>query len=60
MKFSEYRISPKIKEQLDVLGFKNPTDIQFKAIKPIMEGEDVFAIAFTGTGKTFYSKKRKK
>ncbi|MFN5417881.1 MAG: DEAD/DEAH box helicase [Flavobacteriia bacterium] len=52
MKFSEYRISPKIKEQLDVLGFKNPTDIQFKAIKPIMEGEDVFAIAFTGTGKT--------
>lgn len=52
MKFSDYQISGKIKEQLDVLGFKKPTDIQFKAIKPIMEGEDVLAIAQTGTGKT--------
>ncbi len=52
MKFSEYRISPKIKQQLDVLGFKKPTDIQFKAITPILNGEDVFAIAYTGTGKT--------
>lgn len=52
MKFSEYRISPKIKQQLETLGFKNPTDIQFKAITPILNGEDVFAIAYTGTGKT--------
>ncbi|MGV3632356.1 MAG: DEAD/DEAH box helicase [Bacteroidota bacterium] len=52
MKFSEYRISPKIKQQLDLMGFKNPTDIQFKAITPILNGEDVFAIAYTGTGKT--------
>lgn len=52
MKFSEYRISPKIKQQLESMGFKNPTDIQFKAITPILNGEDVFAIAYTGTGKT--------
>ena len=52
MKFSDYQISEKIKAQLDVLGFNKPTDIQFKAIKPIMEGEDVLAIAQTGTGKT--------
>jgi ATP-dependent RNA helicase RhlE len=52
MKLSDYPISPLIKQQLEVLGFKRPTDIQFKAIKPIMEGEDVMAIAQTGTGKT--------
>ncbi len=34
------------------MGFKKPTDIQFKAIKPILEGEDVMAVAQTGTGKT--------
>ncbi len=34
------------------MGFKKPTDIQFKAIKNILKGEDVLAIAQTGTGKT--------
>jgi ATP-dependent RNA helicase RhlE len=52
MKFSDYSISPLIKSQLEVLGFNKPTDIQFKAIKPILEGEDVMAVAQTGTGKT--------
>ena len=52
MKFNDYPISEKIKQQLEILGFKKPTDIQFKAIKPIMDGEDVLAIAQTGTGKT--------
>lgn len=52
MRFDEYNIAPEIKENLNELGFKRPTDIQFKAIKPIMEGEDVLAIAQTGTGKT--------
>ena len=52
MKFSDYNISKEIKTQLDVLGFKRPTDIQYKAIRPILDGEDVMAIAQTGTGKT--------
>lgn len=52
MKFSDYNISKEIKEQLNKLGFNKPTDIQFKAIKHILEGEDVMAIAQTGTGKT--------
>lgn len=52
MKFSDYQISPAIKEQLDVLGFKRPTDIQFKTIMHVINGEDVMAIAQTGTGKT--------
>lgn len=52
MKFSDYNISPLIKEQLAVMGFNKPTDIQFKAIKHILDGEDVMAVAQTGTGKT--------
>ena len=45
MKFEQYHLLPEIKENLDKLGFKRPTDIQFKAIPPIMNGEDVLAIA---------------
>jgi ATP-dependent RNA helicase RhlE len=52
MKFEDYRISDEIKNSLSRLGFRKPTDIQFKAIPPIMRGEDVLAIAQTGTGKT--------
>jgi ATP-dependent RNA helicase RhlE len=52
MKFDRYYISTDIKKNLAKLGFKRPTDIQFKAIPSILEGEDVLAIAQTGTGKT--------
>lgn len=52
MKFDDYHIAKEIKEQLKALGFKRPTDIQYKAIKPVLDGEDVFAVAPTGTGKT--------
>ena len=52
MKFEDYRISDEIKKSLGKLGFRKPTDIQFKAIPPILKGEDVLAIAQTGTGKT--------
>ncbi len=52
MKFENYHISEQLKKNLAALGFKRPTDIQFKAIPSIMKGEDVLAIAQTGTGKT--------
>ncbi|MFA9389181.1 MAG: DEAD/DEAH box helicase [Prolixibacteraceae bacterium] len=52
MKFEEYRIAPKIKENLALANFKRPTDIQFKTIPHVLGGEDVLAIAQTGTGKT--------
>ncbi len=52
MKFEDYRIAPEIKRNLAAMGLKRPTDIQFKAIPPILNGEDVLAIAQTGTGKT--------
>ncbi|MDX8404303.1 MAG: DEAD/DEAH box helicase [Mariprofundaceae bacterium] len=52
MRFDQYYISAEIKNNLAKLGFKRPTDIQFKAIPSILNGEDVLAIAQTGTGKT--------
>lgn len=52
MKFSDYNISSSIKDNLKQLGFIRPTDIQFKAIPPVLRGEDVLAVAQTGTGKT--------
>ena len=52
MKFSQYHIAPEIKKSLEEMGFKKPTDIQFKSIPPILKREDVLAIAQTGTGKT--------
>ncbi len=52
MKFQDYNLIPELKKNLEQQGFRRPTDIQFKAIPPILRGEDVLAIAQTGTGKT--------
>lgn len=52
MKFEQYRIADGIKTAISKLGYIKPTDIQYKSIPPILRGEDVLAIAQTGTGKT--------
>ena len=52
MKFDNYPIAGAIKKNLAAAGFRRPTDIQFKAIPSILKGEDVLAVAQTGTGKT--------
>lgn len=52
MKFDKYRIAEEIKKSLAAQGFKKPTDIQYRAIPNILAGEDLLAIAQTGTGKT--------
>lgn len=52
MKFDDYYISSEIKKNLGKLGLRRPTDIQYKSIPHILKGEDVLAIAQTGTGKT--------
>lgn len=52
MRFEDYSIATEIKQNLETMGFRRPTDIQFKSIPPILKGEDVLAIAQTGTGKT--------
>ena len=52
MKFSQYRINATLKKNIESYGLYRPTDIQFKCIKPILDGQDVLAIAQTGSGKT--------
>ena len=52
MKFEDYNIHMNIKKGLEKLGFRRPTDIQFKSIPNIIKGEDLLAVAQTGTGKT--------
>lgn len=52
MKFEEYRIAGILKKNIAQMGFRRPTDIQFKAIPAILKGEDLLAVAQTGTGKT--------
>ncbi|HLW39462.1 MAG TPA: DEAD/DEAH box helicase, partial [Brumimicrobium sp.] len=52
MKFEDYKIAKVLKAEISNMGWTRPTDIQFKAIHSILKGEDVLAIAQTGTGKT--------
>lgn len=52
MKFDKFHLSEDLLRNLNNLGFFRTTDIQFKSIPSILKGEDVLAIAQTGTGKT--------
>ncbi len=52
MKFENYRILPEIKRAIADLGYKKPTDIQYKVLPKVLAGEDIMGIAQTGTGKT--------
>lgn len=52
MKFEKYDLSEPLLQNLHDNGYFRTTDIQYKAIPSILRGEDVLAIAQTGTGKT--------
>ncbi len=52
MKFEQYSFADEIQRSIAEAGFRRPTDIQYKSIGPILHGDDVLAIAQTGTGKT--------
>ena len=52
MKFNKYPLSKEIKDNIERLGWHKPTDIQYRCISVVMRGDDVLAIAQTGTGKT--------
>lgn len=52
MKFDTYNLSIEVMRGVSEQGYKKPTDIQYKSIPPILKGEDVLAVAQTGTGKT--------
>jgi ATP-dependent RNA helicase RhlE len=50
--FSEFSLSPLLKENLAANGFVQPTPVQAEAIPAALTGSDVVATAQTGTGKT--------
>jgi ATP-dependent RNA helicase RhlE len=52
MSFDDLGLSAELLRAVDVLGYREPTPIQQRAIPPILVGHDVLAGAQTGTGKT--------
>lgn len=52
MKFQAFGLNERLLVNIEAMGFRKPTDIQYKAMRPVLGGDDVLAIAQTGTGKT--------
>ncbi len=52
MKFNEIGLLPEIMNNLEKLGYSEPTPIQQQAIPFALEGKDILGCAQTGTGKT--------
>jgi ATP-dependent RNA helicase DDX18/HAS1 len=52
VKFSDLTLSEKTMEAIKEMGFETMTEIQQRAIPPLMAGRDVLGAAKTGSGKT--------
>ena len=52
MSFKDLRLSQSLLDALNAVGYTTPTPIQAQSIIPILEGNDIFGCAQTGTGKT--------
>ena len=52
MNYSELNVPEQIHNAVERMGFTEMTEVQEKAIPPMMEGKDIIAKAPTGTGKT--------
>jgi ATP-dependent RNA helicase RhlE len=50
--FDNLQLNPHLLNRVQVLGFKQPTEIQIRAIPFVLENRDLLAGAQTGTGKT--------
>jgi len=50
--WEEFDIKPELLRGIYAYGFENPSEIQKKAISPIIAGRDIFAQAQSGSGKT--------
>ncbi|KAH8693559.1 putative ATP-dependent RNA helicase [Talaromyces proteolyticus] len=51
-KFADLKLSEKTMEAIKEMGFETMTEIQQRAIPPLMAGRDVLGAAKTGSGKT--------
>ena len=52
MKFNELDLDEGVMEALEYMHYKECSPVQEKAIPPVLAGDDVIAVAQTGTGKT--------
>lgn len=52
MRYTELNVPAEIHRAVERMGFTELTEVQEKAIPPMMAGRDVIAKAPTGTGKT--------
>lgn len=50
--FEDFKLNKQLLNAISEAGYEIPTEIQQKAIIPILAGQDVMGIAQTGTGKT--------
>ena len=50
--FEDFKLNKQLLNAISEAGYEKPTEIQQKAITPILAGQDVMGIAQTGTGKT--------
>lgn len=58
MNYSELNVPEQIHKAVERMGFTEMTEVQEKAIPPMMEGKDIIAKAPTGTGKPALSASR--
>jgi len=52
MEFNEFNLDPRLQQNLQAMGFEQPTPIQSATISHALEGRDILGSAETGTGKT--------
>ncbi|CAI6342305.1 unnamed protein product [Periconia digitata] len=52
VKFSDLKLSDRTMQTIQSMGFETMTEIQQRAIPPLMTGKDVLGAAKTGSGKT--------
>ena len=52
VKFSDLKLSDRTMQAIQSMGFENMTEIQRRAIPPLLTGKDVLGAAKTGSGKT--------
>ena len=52
MSFEQFKLNKQLLNAIEEAGYKEPTDIQEKAIPRALAGHDILGIAQTGTGKT--------
>ncbi len=51
-RFGDIELPPTIARAIEMMGFRQPTEVQARSIRPLRAGRDLIGQAQTGTGKT--------